>query len=61
MSNKEFHRYLKQLVARQRNEDQPPAVEKKPPKTEPSKPAAVTEKKPPAAETSKFKVRRKAK
>jgi hypothetical protein len=60
MSNKEFRQHLKQLMARQRKEDQPP-VEKKPPKSEPPKPTAVIEKKPPAAETSKFKVRRKAK
>jgi hypothetical protein len=52
---------LKQLIARQRNEDQEPAVEKKPPKSERPKPTAVIEKKPPAAETSKLKVRRKAK
>jgi hypothetical protein len=60
MSNKEFRQHLKQLVTRQRNEEAPP-VEKKPPKTEPATPTAVTEKKPPAAETAKFKVRRKAK
>jgi hypothetical protein len=60
MSNNEFRHHLKQLVARQRNEDQPP-VEKKPPKPEPAKPTAVTEKKPPTTETRKFNVRRKAK
>jgi hypothetical protein len=60
MSNKEFRRHIAQLLARQCNEDQP-ALEKKPPKSVPSKPAAVTEKKPPAAETRKFNVRRKAK
>jgi hypothetical protein len=60
MSNKEFRQHLKQLTMRQRNEDQPP-VEKKPPKSEPSKSTTVIEKKPPAAETTKFKVGRKAK
>jgi len=60
MSNKEFRRHIAQLLAHQRNKDQP-AVKKKPPKSEPAKPATVTEKKPPAAETRKFNVRRKAK
>ena len=60
MSNKEFRQHLKQLMARQPNEE-PPLVEKKPPKSEISKPTAVTEKKPPTAETRKFNVRRKAK
>jgi hypothetical protein len=45
MSNKEFRRLFVQLLALQRNEDQP-AVEKKPPKSEPPKLPAVTEKKP---------------
>ena len=53
MSNKEFRRHLKQLVARQHTEE-PPLVEKKPPKSEPTKPTAATEKKPPTMETRKF-------
>jgi len=57
MSNKEFRQHIRQLVAQQRN--QRPAV-KKPPQSEPAKPAAV-KKKPPAAETRKLNVRRKAK
>jgi hypothetical protein len=59
MSNKEFRRHLKQLVARQRNEE-PSLVEKKPPKSEPSKPSAITEKKPPTTESRKFNVRRQS-
>jgi hypothetical protein len=59
MSNQEFRRHIAQVLAQQRNEDQRP-VEKKPPKSEPSRPAAVSEKKPPVAEPGKLKVRRKA-
>jgi hypothetical protein len=50
MSNKEFRRHLKQLVARHRNEE-PLLLEKKSPKSEPSKPSAITEKKPPTKES----------
>jgi hypothetical protein len=60
MSNKELRPYIAQLLARQRNEDQP-LTERKPPKAEPPKPPAVTEKKPLAAETRKLNVRKKAK
>jgi hypothetical protein len=60
VSDKEFRRHIAQVLAQQRKEDQQP-VEKRPPASEKSKPAAVTKKEPPVAEVGQFKVRKKAK